>query len=102
MREDISKSFYWGIGILAVLAIFIGFFGFYSSAHTLGSREYVECNFEQLTFVEDGEIVNIDSFNQLDEYSMDVDKQTNTVYLDEKVTMPIFIPFFYPIYQSIY
>lgn len=91
MRKNIDSSVFAGIGLVFVLLLLIGVFRSMDPIST----DYVENNFEHLTFVEDGEVVTIESYEQLDAYSMDVDRNTNTVYLSEKSPTSAILPPFY-------
>lgn len=91
MRKNIDSSVFAGIGLVFVLLLLIGVFRSMDPIST----DYVENNFEHLTFVENGEVVTIESYEQLDAYSMDVDRNTNTVYLSEKSPTSVILPPFY-------
>lgn len=91
MRKNIDSSVFAGIGLVFVLLLLIGVFRSMDPIST----DYVENNFEHLTFVENGEVVTIESYEQLDTYSMDVDRNTNTVYLSEKSPISVILPPFY-------
>lgn len=91
MRKNIDSSVFAGIGLVFVLLLLIGVFRSMDPIST----DYVENNFEHLTFVENGEVVTIESYEQLDAYSMDVDRNTNTVYLSEKSLTSVILPPFY-------
>lgn len=91
MRKNIDSSVFAGIGLVFVLLLLIGVFRSMDPIST----DYVENNFEHLTFVENGEVVTVESYEQLDAYSMDVDRNTNTVYLSEKSLTSAILPPFY-------
>ena len=83
------------VGVVIVLMLLLLIVVF-RSMHTI-SMNYVENNFERLTFVKDGEVINIENFEQLDQYTMDVDRSTGTVYLSEKAPTSVILPPFYGI-----
>lgn len=91
MRKNIDSSVFIGIGLVFALLLLIGVFRTMDPIST----DYVENNFEHLTFVENGEVVTIEDYEQLDAYSMDVDRNTNTVYLSEKSPTSVILPPFY-------
>lgn len=91
MRKNIDSSVFAGIGLVFVLLLLIGVF---RSMEPI-STDYVENNFDHLTFVENGEVITIENYEQLDAYSMDVDRNTNTVYLSEKSPTHVILPPFY-------
>ena len=77
MRKKVNVPALVGVGIVLMLLLLVVVFRSMPAI----SMNYVGNNFERLTFVKDGEVINVEDFEQLDQYSMDVDRSTSTVYL---------------------
>lgn len=93
MRKKVNVPALVGVGIVLMLLLLVVVFRSMPAI----SMNYVGNNFERLTFVKDGEVINVEDFEQLDQYSMDVDRSTSTVYSSEKAPTSVILPPFYGI-----
>lgn len=98
MSEDINKSLYWGIGIIAALVVLISVFVLAGPIATESSRDYVRDNFSSLTFIRDGEVVEVESYDHLSAYRLEVDRETGIVFIKDKPSTLLPPFFFIPIH----